>query len=565
MSDQNQPNDQTPPSLPPVENKPELTDTPVPLMKTEPVIDETKVEKVDEVEKDDSQIAEKPVETPDKPTITPAAAAPENQTPADETFTISAVSSPPTNATPAQTPTKPSLSENLPPPTAITSDQPVPAADVTVSSLNQPPPKKKSPKMAGILIAILFIALTIPAAVFLVKNNQDVRQQAAVGEMVPKFINCLSGDSCIPDHSEPFCDKDGFLCTYHVGECGYEPANPCTPNPPGPGTGCKSDYYCRPYDNVCIYKPGTPDLICEWKSRSNCKKDASCGVEEPAPTPTPLPSPTPRPDLCVSLTISDNTLAPGDTTTFTATTSSLANNFYFRLYNNDNLYPENGTARPICITTGGDVNTFLDTCPAGTYHLVYKDPNTSSRTTGSRTLTYDQIFVQDQNWNNQVPQHVGVMANMSIGDGPLSIPVPQCVRPLNQAFATPLPTPTPAPSPTPSPTPPPVGAQCVAVKIYTVTGDINDPQSWVLLTNAELAQLQPGNIIYVTTLGTVSNGIIDKARIRVNSSVWSVDNETTLKKPQSDEFYISYTIPSDGTTNFSFGAEIHEANTDKWF
>jgi hemolysin activation/secretion protein len=105
---------------------------------------------------------------------------------------------------------------------------------------------------------------------------------------------------------------------------------------------------------------------------------------------------------------------------------------------------------------------------------------------------------------------------------------------------------------------------CVAIKIYQVNGSISVAANWQLLTAQQLAALQPGNIIYVTTLGTVSNGTIDKARIRVNSNTWSAANETTLKKPGSDEYYISYSIPS-GATTFSFGAEIHEVTTNKWY
>ncbi len=89
-----------------------------------------------------------------------------------------------------------------------------------------------------------------------------------------------------------------------------------------------------------------------------------------------------------------------------------------------------------------------------------------------------------------------------------------------------------------------------------------------MLTHAQLTALQPGNTIYISTIGTYSRGgVIDKARIRVNSSVWLPEHETTLLKPGSDpqEFYVSYTIPSDGTVTFTFAAEVHEATQDKWF
>lgn len=115
------------------------------------------------------------------------------------------------------------------------------------------------------------------------------------------------------------------------------------------------------------------------------------------------------------------------------------------------------------------------------------------------------------------------------------------------------------------PSPTPTTAQCVDLRVYQVTGTISDPASWQQVTPGELSSLQPGDVIYITTLGATPSGTFDRARIRVNSDVWTIANETTLKKPGSDEFYITYTIPSDGTVNFSFGAEVHEQTLDRWF
>jgi hypothetical protein len=118
-------------------------------------------------------------------------------------------------------------------------------------------------------------------------------------------------------------------------------------------------------------------------------------------------------------------------------------------------------------------------------------------------------------------------------------------------------------APSPTPTPAPV-AQCLNIKAYSV-GVVSDPSSWVLLTTTQLQNLQPGQTIYITVLGSVQNGAaIDKARIRVNSTSWTTANETTSLKPSSQEYYISYTIPT-GVNSFVFDAEVHDQATNLWY
>lgn len=136
------------------------------------------------------------------------------------------------------------------------------------------------------------------------------------------------------------------------------------------------------------------------------------------------------------------------------------------------------------------------------------------------------------------------------------------------ATPTPLPTPTATPGSTPQPTPTPtpvISCNCTIIKVYKVNGSITDSNNWQELTSTQLSALQVNDVIYITTTGSVTNGTIDKARIRVNSSVWTVSNETANKKPGSNqEFYISYTIPA-GVNTFSFEAEVHEQTQNKWY
>lgn len=121
------------------------------------------------------------------------------------------------------------------------------------------------------------------------------------------------------------------------------------------------------------------------------------------------------------------------------------------------------------------------------------------------------------------------------------------------------------PGPSPSPSPSPAG-QCTALKFYQLTGAPTDTTAWgTALTQAQINTLKPGDIIYITVMGTITNGTVDRARIRINSSTWTPANETTSKKPNTDEYYVSYTIPNDGTISFIAGGEIHEQTQDRWY
>jgi hypothetical protein len=182
-----------------------------------------------------------------------------------------------------------------------------------------------------------------------------------------------------------------------------------------------------------------------------------------------------RPSLCKNTTASKTTLKPGESTTITSTAKESANNFTYAFYNNDNLYGPNNP-KPVCVTTGGD-STYVGDCPAGTHHLIFKDPNTNLRTSGSRTLKYEDIFVADANNDNKVVTSVHILGYFSITDGQTSLPEAACVvditagtAPTATATATSAPTsaptatataaPTSAPTTAPSPTPNGCGGTC---------------------------------------------------------------------------------------------------------
>lgn len=143
-------------------------------------------------------------------------------------------------------------------------------------------------------------------------------------------------------------------------------------------------------------------------------------------------------------------------------------------------------------------------------------------------------------------------------------------------LATPSPTPSLVPSPTLTPTPTPtptlqpssspiVGAQCVNIKLYQLSGPKEDPDAWELLTSAQIAGLQAGDTIYVTTQGTLENATITRARIRVNQSTWLINNETINTKPCNgsclEEWYITYTLPT-GILDFKIESEVYSPQFD---
>ena len=113
----------------------------------------------------------------------------------------------------------------------------------------------------------------------------------------------------------------------------------------------------------------------------------------------------------------------------------------------------------------------------------------------------------------------------------------------------PAPTNTPLP-PTPTGTPS-IGAQCLDIKAYDTT--------WKLLTISDLANLSEGDKVRFTVIGNATSGAFDKAKFTINSSV---QPETTAKKPNSEEFYVEYTIPA-GITAFTIDAQVHHL-TQGW-
>jgi len=98
------------------------------------------------------------------------------------------------------------------------------------------------------------------------------------------------------------------------------------------------------------------------------------------------------------------------------------------------------------------------------------------------------------------------------------------------------------PPPPSSPT-----AQCQNIKAYSST--------WVLLTPAQLSALTPATSVNFCIAGVASEGTFDKGKFTINSIAQA---ETTTKRPGSEDYCQTYTIPT-GVTTFNVTAQIHHA------
>jgi hypothetical protein len=131
-------------------------------------------------------------------------------------------------------------------------------------------------------------------------------------------------------------------------------------------------------------------------------------------------------NLCSSSTVDKTTLAPTESVLMSSVSTSPANEFWYGIYNVDNPTSPN-VPKPVCVTSGGDVTTEQDKCPAGTYHLIFKDTSTDAKTTGSRSVKYADLFVVDKNWGDKQLIHAQINAWFGITGGQFSSSSPMCV------------------------------------------------------------------------------------------------------------------------------------------
>ena len=93
-------------------------------------------------------------------------------------------------------------------------------------------------------------------------------------------------------------------------------------------------------------------------------------------------------------------------------------------------------------------------------------------------------------------------------------------------------------------------AQCLNIKAFDT--------EWVEIT--DLSTLKAGDKVRFTVAGQTSTGSFDRARFIINGVTRP---EVTAKRPNTQEFYDEYTIPT-GITTFSVNAQLHHT-TLGWF
>lgn len=126
---------------------------------------------------------------------------------------------------------------------------------------------------------------------------------------------------------------------------------------------------------------------------------------------------------------------------------------------------------------------------------------------------------------------------------PTSTPSPT-PTPVPTSTPTPGPTATPTPTPTATPTLPPCEGGCLEITVFN--------ESW---SEINPSTITIGQTVYFAVKGEVneycSQGI-SKARLRVNQDNWQ---ETTVKDPSDEYYYIAYTISESGA--YKVGAMIY--------
>ncbi|MBI2103883.1 hypothetical protein HYT59_02670 [Candidatus Woesebacteria bacterium] len=121
---------------------------------------------------------------------------------------------------------------------------------------------------------------------------------------------------------------------------------------------------------------------------------------------------------------------------------------------------------------------------------------------------------------------------------------PQCGKKVATCGGPPKATATPKPSPT--------TAQCLNIIVYDT--------DWNVLDADARAALKPGDKIRVTVSGSATAGAFDQARFTFNGTL---RDPVTTKKPNTQEFYDEITIPA-GATSIEIKGELHHPDLE-WF
>ena len=270
-----------------------------------------------------------------------------------------------------------------------------------------------------------------------------------------------------------------------------------------------------------------------------CKRKGVCmGCCRGKPSSTPAPNST-RPDLCISATVNNKQIGPGETITISSKANGAANYFMYAVYNMDNLYPPppENNPKPVCVKNGGDITTARDICPEGSHLLIFEDPNKELRTEGKRTIRYEDLFVKDE-LTGKIVSNISITAYFQKEGEAISVPKPECVvRTISSKTSGPQP-------------------ECLDVRAYA-----KDGETWIPLDQEDLSSLEPGDKIYITVTGKATNPAkFTKAKFKINNGEEIEVSADSNKKPTNNsdetEIFYEYTIPPK-VNSFTIKAAIY--------
>ncbi|MFZ5932481.1 MAG: hypothetical protein ACOYT7_00105 [Patescibacteria group bacterium] len=452
----------------------------------------------------------------------------------------------------SQTPPPPVVDSGdvLPPfpsdlPTDVAAPTTTPAAGSAPPPLDIPPvitptgkPKGKfgGKKVIATILGLLVLVGGLGAGIILVKQQQDIREKAAIAEPCKACVNRV----CQQIASPPECSNTLNECTTVGAACGVPTI--CTP---GAERDCKTSLNC-PGKEQCT-SSGTWGGTCydiadncppmeEAKELPDCP-NTDCNLPAPKPAgavdcklpgtnrqtvccPTDKPLYNSETGRCVTTTTTNRceTIAQfptGNTNSTQITiTQVMADRCEWACRNRNDWQLDVYMYR--CDEIGGDVR---GGCSKNGTLIASKAQVGKTYPASPPTLECGTIQV-DVGCFNPYGSY-GTVGWVS--------------KSASRACA---PSAPPGEGPT---------AQCLNVKAYDT--------SWNPLSPDDLAQLKAGDVVRFAVAGTTTGGSFDKARFKINGVQRP---EVTQKKPGTEEFYDEYTIP-EGITSFSIGAQIHHA------
>jgi len=394
--------------------------------------------------------------------------------------------------------------------------------EVILAGFNSLPQKSKKLKIIFVILGLFFIFISIIAAVYLVRQRQEIRKEAVEQRLV-----CMPIDEAGNIINEKYrydrmkvinqTDKE-IQIKVQENFCPYEGIEPQTLY--------RCDQFAKAYPLKII--PGEERIIkmdvpCQKIGQLDISKDKD-HYQHIGVNPNTIPDCFNTTDGRIweggiAFTLKSN---PSPCCPEISLSVNPSNPKSGEIITIDAYSPQVLTCVEITSIEGisGGLTNFR---VEGKYHWRW------DAKTGSQPGSYNIIFR-------------GNIEDSGVGDCPQRAIGEWCQATTTYTIGT-------VPTSTPTPTPPPE-VSCWWIKAYNI--------NWQELSSSQLRNLRPGDKVYFVVAGS-GLGIFDRARFRINNEEWQ---ETAVKRPGTQEFYISYTIPSE-ITDFKIEAEIHH-QTQGW-